>query len=249
MKLSDFEVLSFDCYGTLIDWESGIHDALTPLIARAARLSPQTAAPFPFRDSRDAVLQAFAGLESSQQRKTPELTYPDLLAEVHGQLAQAWGVPRDPSEDAAFGASIPDWAPFPDTVEALRYLKRHFRLIILSNVDRASFQATNRRLAVEFDAVYTAQDIGSYKPDRRNFEYLLARLAGQGVASEKLLHVAQSLFHDHVPANALGLASAWIDRRHNQPGNGATAPPAADVHYDFHFTSLHALVEAHRAEQ
>jgi 2-haloacid dehalogenase len=235
MKLSDFDALTFDCYGTLIDWESGIHDALGPLRLRAGDGM-----------SRDAVLQAFARLESGQQAKTPEMTYSALLAEVHGQLAVEWGVSRDQAEDAAFGGSIAEWPAFPDTVEALRYLKQHFRLVILSNVDRASFQATSARLGVAFDAVYTAQDIGSYKPDPRNFSYLLDRMTEQGVPKDKVLHVAQSLFHDHVPANALGLASAWIDRRYNVAGGGATAPVAADVRYDFRFTSLGALVEAHR---
>jgi 2-haloalkanoic acid dehalogenase type II len=236
MKLSDFEVLSFDCYGTLIDWESGIHAALAPLRARA-----RTGL------SRDAVLEAFAGFESRQQALTPSMAYADLLAEVHGQLAAAWGVPRDTAEDARFGGSIGDWPAFPDTVEALGYLKRHFRLVILSNVDRTSFQATNQRLGVAFDAIHTAQDIGSYKPDSRNFAYLLDRVKEQGVAKARLLHVAQSLFHDHVPANAIGLASAWIDRRHDARGWGATAPVSADVRYDFRFVSLGALVEEHRA--
>jgi 2-haloacid dehalogenase len=238
MKLSEFDALTFDCYGTLIDWESGIYDALGPLRSRAV---PGVAM------SRDAVLQAFARLESGQQAKTPEMTYSALLAEVHGQLAVEWGVSRDQAEDAAFGGSIAEWPAFPDTVEALRYLKQHFRLVILSNVDRDSFQATNARLGVAFDAVYTAQDIGSYKPDPRNFRHLLDRMKEQGVPKDKVLHVAQSLFHDHVPANALGLASAWIDRRHNAAGGGATAPVAVtDVRYDFRFTSLEALAEAHR---
>jgi len=237
MKLSDFNVLSFDCYGTLIDWEGGIHAAMAPLLTRG-RVGL----------SRDAVLEAFARFESRQQVLTPSMQYTELLAAVHGQLAAEWGVAPNPVETAAFGASIADWPPFPDTVKALRYLKQHFRLVILSNVDRAGFQATNRRLEVEFDAIYTAQDIGSYKPDPRNFAYLLDRLRAQGVAPEKLLHVAQSLFHDHMPANALGLASAWIDRRHDAGGWGATAPVSADVRYDFRFTSLGALAEAHRAE-
>jgi 2-haloalkanoic acid dehalogenase type II len=236
MKLSDFVALSFDCYGTLIDWESGIHTALASLLSRA-----NTGL------SRDAVLETFARFESRQQALTPAMTYSDLLAEVHGQLAAAWGVPRSTEEDARFGRSIGDWPPFPDTVEALRYLKQHFRLVILSNVDRTSFLATNQRLGIVFDAIYTAQDVGSYKPDPRNFAYLLDRLNEQGVAKEKLLHVAQSLFHDHVPANAVGLASAWIDRRHDAGGWGATAPVSADVRYDFRFTSLNALAEAHRA--
>jgi 2-haloacid dehalogenase len=235
MKLSDFEVLSFDCYGTLIDWENGIHSALAPLLSRAnAGLS------------RDAALEAFARAESRQQALTPAMPYADLLGEVHGQLATGWGIVRDPDEDARFGRSIGDWPAFPDTVEALHYLKRHFKLVILSNVDRTSFQATNQLLGVAFDAIYTAQDIGSYKPDPRNFAFLLDRLKEQGVAKAKLLHVAQSLFHDHVPANGIGLASAWIDRRHDVGGWGATAPVPADVRYDFRFTSLGALAEAHR---
>jgi 2-haloalkanoic acid dehalogenase type II len=175
------------------------------------------------------------------------MIYPDLLAAVHGQLAVEWDVVRNPAEDAAFGRSIADWPAFPDTVEALRYLKQHFRLVILSNVDRTSFRASNDRLGVVFDAIYTAQDIGSYKPDPRNFDYLVDRLREQGTPKEKLLHVAQSLFHDHVPAQAIGLASAWIDRRHDAGGWGATAPVPPDVRYDFRFTSLGALAEAHRA--
>lgn len=236
MKLSDFDVLSFDCYGTLIDWESGLYAALVPLLARAG-----------VDLSHDAVLEAFALCESRQQSLTPEMLYADLLAEVHGQLAAGWGVARNPVEDARFGRSIGDWPAFADTVEALQYLKQNFRLVILSNVDAASFQATSQRLGVAFDAIYTAGDIGSYKPNPRNFAYLLDRLGEQGVARGQILHVAQSLFHDHGPANAVGLASAWIDRRHASGGWGATAPAAADVRYDFRFTSLAALVEAHRA--
>jgi 2-haloacid dehalogenase len=237
MKLSDFDVLSFDCYGTLIDWESGLYAALAPLLSRVSADVP-----------RDAVLEAFALRESRQQALTPEMPYFDVLAQVHRQLAAGWGVARDPVEGALFGQSVGDGPPFPDTVEALRYMKRHFRLVILSNVDRASFQATGQRLGIAFDAIYTAQDIGSYKPDPWNFAYLLARQAEQGVTREKILHVAQSLFHDHVPANAVGLASAWIDRRHDVGGSGATAPVSADVRYDFRFTSLGALAEMHRAE-
>jgi 2-haloacid dehalogenase len=255
MKLSDFDALSFDCYGTLIDWESGICTALAPLLARAGvsgtgggvSRAGMGLSRGEVELSRDAVLEAFGRLEARQQETTPGMIYPGILAEVHGRLAVEWDVARDAAEDAAFGASIGDWPAFPDTVEALRYLKQHFRLVILSNVDRASFQATNQRLGVAFDAVYTAQDIGSYKPDRRNFEYLVDRMSEQGVPKEKLLHVAQSLFHDHVPAQAIGLASAWIDRRHDSGGWGATAPVSPDVRYDFRFISLGALAEAHRA--
>jgi 2-haloalkanoic acid dehalogenase type II len=236
MRLHDFQVLSFDCYGTLIDWETGLYDALAPLRARAGVTL-----------SRDAALEAFARLEARQQALTPSMPYADLLAEVHRQLAAAWGVTPAAEENAAFGASVGDWPAFPDTPDALRYLKQHFRLVILSNVDRHSFTASNRRLGVEFDAIHTAQDIGSYKPDPRNFTYLLDRLAEDGFAKSRVLHVAQSLFHDHVPANAIGLASAWIDRRHAAGGWGATVPVAGDVRYDFRFPSLETLAEAHRA--
>ncbi len=267
MKLSDFSVLSFDCYGTLIDWESGIYRALAPLLSRAGGPAPEGAdaragqpagGAAPSRAgmglsrasvelTRDSVLEAFARLETRQQQKAPDMPYPDVLAEVHGQLAVEWDVVRDKAEDAAFGRSIAEWPPFPDTVEALRYLKQHFRLVILSNVDRASFKATNALLGIDFDAIFTAQDIGSYKPDQRNFGYLIDRLREQGTPKDKLLHVAQSLFHDHVPAQAIGLASAWIDRRHNSGGSGATAPVSPDVHYDFRFTSLGELAQAHRS--
>ena len=247
MKLADFSALSFDCYGTLIDWESGIWTALQPLLKRvgAAGMGLSRSG---VEVSRDAALEAFARLESRQQEATPDMAYPEVLAAVHAQLATEWDVAADPAEDAAFGRSIADWPPFPDTVEALRYLKQHFQLVILSNVDRTSFQATNRALGVDFDAIYTAQDIGSYKPDRRNFDYLVARMNERGIPKGKILHVAQSLFHDHVPAQAIGLASVWIDRRHASGGSGATAPVAGDVRYDARFVSLGALAQAHRAE-
>ncbi len=251
MKLSDFNTLTFDCYGTLIDWESGILAALAPLrqLADGHRIDhgndPQAVARQSGRTSSDeAVLQAFARLESRQQTITPAMPYADVLARVHAQLAAECGVAVDAAQDRRFGASIGDWPAFADTTEALRSLQPHFRLVILSNVDRTGFQATLPRLGVAFDAIYTAQDIGSYKPDPRNFAFLLDRLADDGVAKAQVLHVAQSLFHDHVPANAMGLASAWIDRRPDG-GWGATAPVAADVRYDFRFPSLAALATAY----
>jgi 2-haloacid dehalogenase len=236
MKLSDFQALSFDCYGTLIDWETGLFSALQPLLRRIGRQIP-----------RDTVLETFARIESEQQRLLPTMPYGGLLAEVHGKLAAEWGVAADAYEDAVFGGSVGDWPAFPDTVEALQYLKQHFKLIILSNVDRFSFSLTAKRLEVPFDAVYTAQDIGSYKPDPRNFTYLLDHLPELGLRREQLLHVAQSLFHDHVPANKIGLPSAWIDRRGPAAGSGATAPVEDGVRTEFRFSTLAAFVEAHRA--
>ena len=237
MRLRDFDALTFDCYGTLIDWESGLYTALAPLLARAG-----------ITLTRDAVLATFAEREASQQAATPDMQYAALLGEVHGQLARIWGVAASDEENRRFGASVADWPAFPDTREALRALKPHFRLVILSNVDRESFSRSNERLGVTFDAIHTAQDIGSYKPDPRNFRYLLDRLAEDGVDPRRVLHVAQSLFHDHAPANAVGLASAWIDRRAGASGWGATSAPPPNVRYDVRFESLGALVAAHRAE-
>jgi 2-haloacid dehalogenase len=241
MRLSDFRVLTFDCYGTLIDWESGIHTALLPLLRAKTQDTNQML-------SRDAALEAFARHESAQEAATPAMIYSDLLATVHRRLANEWNLTVDDAAHARFGASVPDWPAFPDSVAALAYLKQHYQLVILSNVDRESFKASNRRLGVEFDAIYTAQDVGTYKPNPGNFEYLLEHLARRGVASTDVLHTAQSLFHDHAPAKRFGLASAWIDRRHDQQGWGATMAPPAGAAYDFQFPTMAAMAAAHQAE-
>jgi 2-haloalkanoic acid dehalogenase type II len=235
MKLTDFRVLTFDCYGTLIDWESGIHTGLLPLLHKGDIML-----------GRDAVLETFARHESAQEEATPGMIYSDLLTEVHRQLAAHWGIAATEDEHRRFGASVPDWPAFPDSVEALQYLKQHYRLVILSNVDRTSFEGSNRRLEVDFDAVYTAQDIGSYKPSPANFTYMLDRLGALGHGKADILHTAQSLFHDHAPARTFGLASAWIDRRHDQQGWGATMAPPESADYDFRFPSLIAMAQAHR---
>jgi 2-haloacid dehalogenase len=234
-KLTDFEALTFDCYGTLIDWESGMIEALKPLTSQAAR--PLT---------RNAILEAHARHESSQQVQTPAKPYRELLATVYRRLAEEWGVAANWSDCVAYGRSIRNWPPFADTVAALEYLKRHYRLVILSNVDNESFAASNEKLKVAFDAVYTAEDCGSYKPSSRNFEYMLAKLETLGIKKRRILHTAESLFHDHAPANAYGLASCWIYRRRGQEGFGATMTPAHAPHYDFRFDSLADLVKAHQ---
>jgi 2-haloacid dehalogenase len=238
MRLADFKVLTFDCYGTLIDWETGLFDGLRALVARSRRTM-----------SRDQALEEFGRHEFAQEQETPAMPYSHLLAVVYRQLAEAWGIAATSQEANAFGASVPDWPEFPDSAAALQYLKRHYRLVILSNVDRVSFRSSNERLKVDFDAIYTAQDIGSYKPSDRNFEYMLRRLEEDfGFHKPDVLHVAQSLVHDHAPANRAGLASAWIDRRHASEGWGATMAPSGTPHYDFRFESMAAFAEAHKRE-
>jgi 2-haloacid dehalogenase/putative hydrolase of the HAD superfamily len=237
VKLGDFRALTFDCYGTLIDWETGILAGLRPLATKAGGALGD-----------DAILEAFARHEAAQESETPDMIYSKLLATVHSRIAEEWGVAASATDDARFGASVPDWPAFPDSAEALRYLKQHFRLGILSNVDRESFKGSNRRLGVEFDWIMTAEDIGSYKPSLRNFEFMIATLQRDGVERSQILHTAESLFHDHVPANRMGLASCWIFRRHDKEGFGATSQPAEMPRIDFRFNSLGEMAAAHRRE-
>lgn len=237
MKLSDFKVLTFDCYGTLIDWESGMIAALAPL---ADKLQG--------RLTRNEILEAHARHEASQQRRTPGKRYRELLAVVYRRLAEEWDIQVDWEECVRYGNSVKDWPSFPDTADALRYLKEHYKLVILSNVDNESFAASNRKLGVHFDAIYTAEDIGSYKPSDGNFEYMLSMLQGRGYEISQILHTAESMFHDHAPANRHGLSSCWIYRRHEQEGFGATMHPGEMPHYDFCFHSMGEMAEAHKVE-
>src|SRR6202020_2422373 len=234
-KLTDFKALPCDFYGTLIDWETGMVEALQPLTRKASR-----------KLTRDEILEAHARHESSQQTQTPAKLYRDLLATVYRRLAEEWGVAASWSDCVAYGRTIRNWPPFADTVSALQYLKRHYKLAILSNVDNESFSFGNEQLGVDFDAVYTAEDCGSSKPSAPNFEYLLAKLRTLGIEKSEILHTAESLFHDHGPANEQGLASCWIHRRHGQEGSGATMALAQTPEYDFRFESLAALVKAHQ---
>ena len=236
--LSDFKALSFDCYGTLIDWEGGLLAAAAGLIARTGAVV-----------SAGHALEDFARHESALEAAEPSLNYRALLAEVYLRLAKDWAVTATRQEAELFGKSVADWPVFADSVQALAYLKRHYKLVILSNVDRASFAASNRKLGVEFDLVCTAEDIGSYKPDPRNFEFMLRRVQGDlGLGKTNILHTAQSLFHDHRPATQLGLKTAWIDRRQGKTGGGATMAVAEAVKTDFMFPSLAAMAGAHQAE-
>ncbi|MEM1181772.1 MAG: haloacid dehalogenase type II [Acidobacteriota bacterium] len=233
--LLDFSTLTFDCYGTLIDWETGIEQALRQTMPGAP-------------GDVELLLETFGRCEAEEEATSPTALYPEILARVHARLATAWGVESTPEQAAAFGASVGDWPAFEDSPAALQVLKRHFTLVILSNVDRESFARSQARLGVEFDHVFTAQDIGSYKPNPRNFHYAIERLAEGGVEQGRILHTAQSLYHDHMPASALGFKTCWIDRRHGREGTGATkaAPHAVDV--DFRFEGLADFAAAVEAE-
>jgi 2-haloalkanoic acid dehalogenase type II len=236
-RLADFEAFSFDCYGTLIDWEQGIWDATAAWRDRTG-LTPD----------RDDLLEAFAQLESAAEAAQPRMPYPEILATVLRGLGRHFGEEASDAEAAAFGRSVGDWPAFPDSGPALRSLAPGHTLIILSNVDRRSFAASREQLGATFDAIVTAQDVGSYKPDARNFTALLELARARGIRVERLLHVAQSLFHDHVPAKSAGLATAWIDRRGHTHGSGATPPPGDQVEPDFVFPSMAAFAGAVTAD-
>ena len=229
--LTEFSTLTFDCYGTLIDWESGIWDALQPLLMENDATGI----------TRDLGLAAFAKAEHRLEREHPGKHYPDLLESVHQEIALHFDLATTHSLDYGFGQSVPAWPAFPDTADALRVLKQHFHLVILSNVHTDGFAASNRKLGVEFDAIYTAEMIGSYKPSDQNFAYMLDRLDRDlGIGTGSILHTAQSLFHDHVPARKFGLNNCWIDRQHlNDSGHwGATAVVDDLPAFDFLFHSM-----------
>ncbi|MDH3694478.1 MAG: haloacid dehalogenase type II [Gammaproteobacteria bacterium] len=236
-KLTDYSTLTFDCYGTLIDWESGIWDAFQPLIQKSGRDDI----------TRNMALVAFADIENTQEANTPDMMYPVLLEKVHTDFAKRFDLQSSAELDEAFGNSVAHWPAFPDTADALRSLKKHYTLVILSNVNRAGFASSNLKLGVEFDAIYTAEDVGTYKPTPRNFEYMLEYLAkDHSIERESILHTAQSLFHDHVLAKQFGLANAWIDRQGLSEGGhwGATAVVDERPQIDFLFPTMGAMAEA-----
>jgi 2-haloalkanoic acid dehalogenase type II len=237
MRLTEYKALSFDCYGTLIDWESGMVEALSGLTSKVDR---------PL--SRNEILEAHAFHESSQQLQTPGKPYREILPIVYKRLAEQWGVSVTIDDCEAYGLSVRDWPAFVDSAGALQYLKKYYKLIILSNVDNRTFSYSNEKLQVEFDAIYTAEDIGAYKPADANFEYMAKHVGGIGIAPGEILHTAESLFHDHVPGNRHGLASCWIYRRHAQEGFGATMNPGEMPRIDFRFDSMADLVKAHQEE-
>jgi 2-haloacid dehalogenase len=207
-----FEVLTFDCYGTLIDWETGILAGLHRV------LDPHGVPP----DDED-LLERYARHEAKIEAG-PYLRYREVLARALQGVCGELGITPTHEEVAAFGGSVGEWPAFPDSPAALARLASRFRLAVITNCDDDLFAASNRRLGVTFDWIVTAEQVGSYKPSRRNFEVAFGRI---GVPRERILHVAQSLFHDHVPAKELGLTTAWVDRRHDRPGSGATPPANA----------------------
>lgn len=225
VNYEDFDVLTFDCYGTLIDWETGIATALREALPTLADRSD------------DDLVTTFAKYESDAE--VPYQSYRDVLAQCVRAVAAEHGLEVSDEAATRFGGSVADWPAFPDSAEALARLKTRYKLAVITNCDTDLFAASNRRLGVEFDSITTAQMAGSYKPDLNNFHVAFSNL---GVPPERILHVAQSLFHDHVPAKELGMTTVWIDRRHDREGFGATPPATATP--DARFNDMRSFADA-----
>jgi len=233
LDLTAFKALSFDCYGTLIDWETGMAAVLGPW-AREQGLQV----------SDEELLLSYGDHEAAVEQQAPTTRYPEVLATAFRRTGADLGVAVSEEWAARLAASVPDWPAFPDSADALARLARHYRLIIVSNVHRDGFAGSNRQLRGDFTAVITAEDVGGYKPADNHFRALYRTLDGLGISRSELLHVAQSLFHDHTVAKRENLRSVWINRRHDRPGWGATKEPAEQWSYDLEFPTMAAFADA-----
>ncbi|MGH9492401.1 MAG: haloacid dehalogenase type II [Terriglobales bacterium] len=221
-----FRVLTFDCYGTLVDWESGILGALRPLLRAHGKTLTD-----------EQTLEIYGELEAEAEAGEYH-PYREVLEGVVRGFGRRLGFEPSLQEAESLPESLKNWKPFPDTVAALMKLKARYKLAVVSNVDDDLFAATARRLEVPFDWVITAQQAGSYKPSHRNFKLALERIA---LPPDQVLHVAQSIYHDIVPARELGLATVWVNRRAGKAGEGATK--AAQGQPDLEVPDLKTLAE------
>lgn len=234
-RLGDSAVLTLDGYGTLVDKESGVVGALMPWLNDVGVTA-----------GRGEIIRAFGQAERANLQ--PGLGYREVLSKAHDLVAEFFGVAPDPKAAKAFAHSVGLWPVHPDAPAALAYLKQHFQLVVLTNADHTSFAKTNEALGVEFDAIYTAEEARSYKPDCGAFTFLLDRLSEAGIDKHQVLHVAGSIRFDHVPAKRLGMATCWIHRAHTKQRLAKAQRLGIDVHPDFRFSTLGALAEAHWSE-
>lgn len=232
-----YRVLTFDCYGTLIDWERGILTALGALLARHGAPTPPD----------DELLTLYAELEPTAQAGDYR-PYREVLTDVTRGVAAEFGLTLEPGEEHTLAESIPDWLAFKDTAKALARLAAHYDLAILSNIDHDLFETTRPRLLAvppgyepfDFAAVITAEDTRSYKPAIGHFWHAIQTL---GVPGARILHVAQSLYHDVVPAQSMGISTVWVNRRDGLEGGGATPEVADTVEPDIEVPDLRSLAD------
>ncbi|MEE8576551.1 MAG: HAD-IA family hydrolase [candidate division Zixibacteria bacterium] len=221
------KLISFDCYGTLIDWETGILAALKPMLESHGVVCDD-----------DTLLETYAGCEAEEEERDYR-PYRQVLRSVTCNLGERFSFTPSTNDLLVLEESIKNWPPFSDTVAALRQLKKHFQLAIISNIDDDLFVGSAEQLQVEFDFVTTAAQANAYKPSLKVFE-----AAAQAIGMDKRdwLHVAQSLYHDILPSNNFGLSSVWVNRRKGQPGSGAT--PKASATPDLTVADLESLVSS-----
>lgn len=226
-----YRAITFDCYGTLIDWNAGVATILAPWTVKVG-----------LRLSMDDLLGQFADAQRVHQLTEPFKPYRQVLADAFADIARANGHPAGTEDLAVFSRSVGTWPPFSDTLSILRQLRKKYVLGVMSNVDDESFSATHKLLGGLINEVVTAEQVRSYKPAAPHFEEMLKRLAGRGISNEEILHVAQSRFHDVEPGNSFGLKTIWIDRRSRKRGRGITIPSRAEPAY--RFESLAEFFEA-----
>ena len=227
LDFSRFEMLTFDCYGTLINWEAGILPVLHRILsAHGKKLEDAT------------ILKLYGDFEEASEQGDFH-PYREVLQSVVRRFGAQLGFTSTDAEARSLPDSLASWRPWPDTVDALRQLKPRFRLAILSNVDDDLFAATRPQLQVEFDEVITAQQAKAYKPSLKMFELALSRIKAP---AHRVLHVGQSIYHDVIPAQSLGLATVWVKRPSARAGVGAVK--AAQAKPDLEVTSLAELAEA-----
>ncbi|MBZ5529839.1 MAG: haloacid dehalogenase type II [Acidobacteriia bacterium] len=212
MDFSSIRLITFDCYGTLIDWETGMLAALRPLFSREGR------------QVSDLQLLEHYGEIEAELEAGPYLPYKQVLSQTVQEMGRRLGATISEDDGSRFAQSLTSWEPFPDTVAGLHALSRRFRLGVISNIDDDLFAVTKKKLGVEFSLIVTAQQVQSYKPSLRNFQEAMAR---SGLKKQEILHAAQSLYHDVVPANLLGIRNAWVNRPSIRPGSGAAKPAVA----------------------
>jgi len=227
LDFNRFEILTFDCYGTLIDWEAGILAVLHRILSTHGKTM------------EDATLLKLYGDFEERSESGAFRPYRDVLSSVVRRFGTECGFTPTDDEARSLPDSLPTWKPWPDTVAALRQLKSRFRLAILSNVDDDLFAATRPHLAVDFDNVVTAQQAQAYKPSLKLFELALGRIKAP---AHRVLHVGQSVYHDVIPAQALGLATVWVNRPSARAGLGAVK--AAEAKPDLTVSSLAELANA-----
>ena len=227
LDFNRLEWLSFDCYGTLVDWETGISTAVAEVLESHG-----------IRKSGAEILALFADLEPKVQGSPGYLTYRRVLRDVMALIGAELGFRCTEAELGCLANTLPDWPVFPDVVPALKTLKTRYKLAVISNVDDDFFAGTGEALGVDFDVVVTAEQVRTYKPDLRNFRVASARMA---VDKQRWLHVAESLYHDIEPANQLGIKCVWVNRADRGGGTRRT-----DAVPDLVVPDLAALADAQR---